>query len=221
MTRLNMSSDMYAPTLDDVADAFGFPAKRPPSEPCYGMVAAVNADGSYQVRLNASSVTTRCANCCTAAVGDRVLVANMDGKCAAIGRVGGEPLPAPADLGMADHVVAQGTSGGWYYEKRASGFAEVWNMWMFPVTSVSGWGSLYGSANALSPGPWPFEFVGIPYVWHCLDGSGNGDYQMGGYTTQANFQTATTAPNLWVITPNSGTYNRGGYVVMQARGRWK
>lgn len=28
MTRLNMSSDMYAPTLDDVADAFGFPAKR-------------------------------------------------------------------------------------------------------------------------------------------------------------------------------------------------
>ena len=54
-----------------------------------------------------------------------------------------------------------------------------------------------------------------------LDGSGNGDYQMGGYTTQANFQTATTAPNLWVITPNSGTYNRGGYVVMQARGRWK
>ena len=44
---------------------------------------------------------------------------------------------------------------------------------------------------------------------------------MGGYTTQANFQTATTAPNLWVITPNSGTYNRGGYVVMQARGRWK
>ena len=69
---------------------------------------------------------------------------------------------------------------------------------------VSGWGSLYSSANALSPGPWPFEFVGIPYVWHCLDGSGNGDYQMGGYTTQANFQTATTAPNLWVITPNSG-----------------
>lgn len=57
----------------------------------YGSVESVNADGSYEVRLNASGVTARCAACCTASAGDRVLVVvKADGKCAAIGRVGGE-----------------------------------------------------------------------------------------------------------------------------------
>lgn len=57
----------------------------------YGSVESVNPDGSYEVRLNASGVTARCAACCTASAGDRVLVVvKADGKCAAIGRVGGE-----------------------------------------------------------------------------------------------------------------------------------
>lgn len=57
----------------------------------YGRVVGVNADGSYQVQLNASSTTTRCVNCCTANIGDRVAVTiKANGKCDAIGRVGGD-----------------------------------------------------------------------------------------------------------------------------------
>lgn len=57
----------------------------------YGRVVGVNSDGSYQVQLNASSTTTRCVNCCTANVGDRVAVAiKANGKCDAVGRVGGD-----------------------------------------------------------------------------------------------------------------------------------
>lgn len=57
----------------------------------YGSVRAVNEDGSYMVQLNASNTLTRCAPFCTAMVGDRVkVVINANGKCDAIGRLGGD-----------------------------------------------------------------------------------------------------------------------------------
>ena len=59
--------------------------------PVYGNVRSVNDDGSYMVQLNASGTLTRCAPCCTAMVGDRVLVLiKPNGKCDAIGRLGGD-----------------------------------------------------------------------------------------------------------------------------------
>ena len=57
----------------------------------WGSVKAVNDDGSYQVQLNTSSVTTRCAAGCTAGVGDRVLVCIMaNGRCVAVSRLEGD-----------------------------------------------------------------------------------------------------------------------------------
>lgn len=68
-----------------------FPEREGKDAHVYGSVKAINEDGSYEVQLNASSVTTRCAPCCTALVGDRVLVIiKLNGKCDAIGRLGGE-----------------------------------------------------------------------------------------------------------------------------------
>lgn len=62
----------------------------------YGSVRAVNEDGSYMVQLNASNTLTRCAPFCTAMVGDRVkVVINANGKCDAIGRLGGVETIAP------------------------------------------------------------------------------------------------------------------------------
>ena len=56
----------------------------------WGSVKAVNSDGSYEVQLNTSSVTTRCAAGCTAGVGDRVLVCIMaNGRCVAVSRLEG------------------------------------------------------------------------------------------------------------------------------------
>lgn len=57
----------------------------------WGSVKSVNSDGSYEVQLNTSSVTTRCAAGCAAGVGDRVLVCIMaNGRCVAVSRLGGD-----------------------------------------------------------------------------------------------------------------------------------
>ncbi|MDO4290272.1 MAG: hypothetical protein Q4C41_03465 [Eggerthellaceae bacterium] len=54
----------------------------------WGVVASVNADGSYEVRLNDSDITTRCARCVAAQAQDRVLVLVMgNGQCVAMAKV--------------------------------------------------------------------------------------------------------------------------------------
>lgn len=54
----------------------------------WGVVASVNQDGSYEVKLNDSDVTTRCARCVAAQAQDRVLVLVMgNGQCVALAKV--------------------------------------------------------------------------------------------------------------------------------------
>lgn len=76
-------------SLEQFGEAF-FPPKQSKVSTAYGTVTAINADGSYQVKLNAIG-TTRCARLCNAAVDDAVFVVIQEnGKCAAVGKVGGE-----------------------------------------------------------------------------------------------------------------------------------
>lgn len=85
---------MTGVSLERLADAL-YPKPEPKNGTAYGTVESVNPDGSYQVKLNASATTTRCAKLCDASVGDRVLVLiQANGHCAAIGRVGGSLQPA-------------------------------------------------------------------------------------------------------------------------------
>ena len=66
-------------TVDDVA-AILFPQHGDGEAKefhCWGTVESVNNDGSYQVKLNESSITTRCAACVSATTGSRVLVLVM------------------------------------------------------------------------------------------------------------------------------------------------
>lgn len=64
---------------------------RPADEHRYGIVRAVNEDGSYEVLLDGDVQTSRCAQYGTALVGDRVLaVTKKDGRNDLIGRLGGE-----------------------------------------------------------------------------------------------------------------------------------
>ena len=84
-------------TIEGFAEAF-FPDEGQRDSTVYGTVASVNQDGSYQVRLNASTTTTRCTKLCDASAGDRVLVLiQANGRCAAVGRVGGDGI-APTVL---------------------------------------------------------------------------------------------------------------------------
>ncbi len=74
-------------TIDQMAKALGFDQKQKQDTHIIGTVQSVNADGSYQVALNKSSVTTKCMPFCDATVNSRVLVLVMkDGKCAAIAK---------------------------------------------------------------------------------------------------------------------------------------
>lgn len=83
---------MTGVSLERLAETL-YPKQEPKNGTAYGTVESVNADGSYQVKLNASATTTRCAKLCDAGVGDRVLVLiQANGHCAAIGRVGGTDL---------------------------------------------------------------------------------------------------------------------------------
>lgn len=75
------------PTIDDMAKALGFDEKQTQDSHTIGTVKSVNPDGSYQVALNRSSVTTKCMPFCDAAAGSRVLVLVMsNGSCAAIAK---------------------------------------------------------------------------------------------------------------------------------------
>lgn len=72
--------------LEQFGKAF-FPEPQRTVHTCFGEVDSVNADGSYQVTLNASG-TTRAVACCTAVAGDRVFVVIQEnGHCVAVGKV--------------------------------------------------------------------------------------------------------------------------------------
>lgn len=85
-------------SLDRIAQAFGMNESKPQDFHQYATVDSINADGSYQVQLNGSLVTTRAAKLCNAAIGDRVLCVVQDGDVAAIGRVGAETPYTPPSV---------------------------------------------------------------------------------------------------------------------------
>lgn len=72
---------------DQVADIL-FRGKTQQEFHTWGVIASVNQDGSYEVKLNDSDVTTRCARCVAAQAHDRVLVLVMgNGQCVALAKV--------------------------------------------------------------------------------------------------------------------------------------
>ena len=85
-------------SLDRIAQAFGMNQTKAPDFHQYATVDSINVDGSYQVQLNGSLVTTRAAKLCNAAIGDRVLCVVQDGDVAAIGKVGAETPYTPPSM---------------------------------------------------------------------------------------------------------------------------
>lgn len=102
---------MTGVSLERLADTL-CPKPEPKNSTAYGTVESINPDGSYQVKLNASSTTTRCAKLCDAEVADRVLVLiQANGHCAAIGRVGGSIPSNDVDWTQSSY------SDGWYMRR--------------------------------------------------------------------------------------------------------
>lgn len=75
---------------DRIRNALRRYENKPVDEHRYGIVRAVNADGSYEVLLDGDVQTSRCSQFDTAEVGDRVLaVTKKDGTNDLLGRLGG------------------------------------------------------------------------------------------------------------------------------------
>lgn len=73
--------------IDQVASVL-LPRKGQQEFHTWGIVSSVNPDGSYEVKLNDSGITTRCAKCVAAQAQDRVLVLVMgNGQCVALAKV--------------------------------------------------------------------------------------------------------------------------------------
>ena len=81
-----------AVTLNDLAKAMNLGKDKTVSdEHVYGEVKAINADRTYQVALNGSDTTTRCARLAGAKVGDTVLVTILkNGYAVVTSTVGGD-----------------------------------------------------------------------------------------------------------------------------------
>ena len=199
---------MTGVSLERLADTL-YPKPEPKNSTAYGTVEAVNADGSYQVKLNASATTTRCAKLCDADVGDRVLVLiQANGHCAAIGRVGGSP----------DRIVEQGTADGWTYRKWESGTAECWGSFThsFNISSKSG-SAWYGSSfNETFPtGLFTSTPEWVGATAYPASGGGIDGLQSTGW------QSSSRTQDFWPYRLESASSGISAKVQVSAKGRWK
>ena len=115
--------------------------------------------------------------------------------------------------GMADHVVAQGTSGIWRWRKWASGDADCRMRTVQTFATTTPWGSLYYDVG--KPGGWafPFAFKETPNV--------SVDLLSGFVFPFANDDaTASKACTFWAI--SAGSYDSLNVTIeVKAEGRWK
>lgn len=185
-------------SLERIADTL-YPKPEPRNSTAYGTVSAVNADGSYQVRLNASATTTRCAKLCDAEVSDRVLVLiQANGHCAAIGRVGGSIEPV-------DTIIEQSTDGNWTYRKWSSGIAECWGTHSFSITLNSRQAKTVSLPTGL--------FTAAPTATVSVGISGTA-------SAQANYTETSSSGLTCYVYSSAGSGTANGWMMVHAFGRW-
>lgn len=93
----------------------------------------------------------------------------LDGAVTSVNGKTGAVTLAAADVGalpandVADHVVAQGTSGGWTYRKWDSGWSECWRVSQVTPTTFTANGTLY--YTDIITIPYPFDFAAAPVAF--------------------------------------------------------
>ena len=114
---------------------------------------------------------------------------------------------------MADHVVAQGTSGIWRWRKWASGDAECRMRTVKTFATTTPWGSLYYDVGKSGGWAFPFAFKEAPNV--------SIDLLNGSLFPVANDDaTASNACTFYAI--SAGAYNSLKCTIeVKAEGRWK
>ena len=194
-------------SLERIADTL-YPKEQPRNSTAYGSVESINADGSYQVKLNSSGTTTRCAKLCDAAVGDRVLVLiQANGHCAAIGRVGGS----------VDRIIEQGTSGDFTYRKYASGVSECWGSVSRTFNISTTWGNLVYSEEWYESFPSGI-FASAPTF--CEIGWASNSGQNWAMVVLGDGLTASKTQGYALARPGGASATVSGKTQVHAIGRW-
>lgn len=119
------------------------------------------------------------------------------------------------NLGAADYIVAEGTSGIWTYRKWASGTAECFCRADFSgLTCTSTWGNMY-CTQYMQIDDFPFAFTKTPSVQ--IDTYGSRD----GVAVLSGWGGATRPPSVLFVRPTSvsGTFELA--CGCRAEGRWK
>ena len=122
-------------TLQDMADALDLkPKKDRKGFAAYGEIKSINPDNTYQVSLNGSDTTVKCARLTGAHVGDVVLVNVLDNGYAVVtGCVGGDTDAGDA-LDLATEAsgdattalnVAEGVNDHFWYDNTGAHITEV------------------------------------------------------------------------------------------------
>lgn len=118
----------------------------------------------------------------------------------------------PSAIGVADYVVAQGTSGGLTYRKWNSGISECWRQDSGRITHHTTWNGFNVFAGSAD---WPTGlFVVNPSVqYNCYIGSG--------YAIAARGALSTTTKFNWEALGTDGGSNIPYYIDIYAIGRWR
>lgn len=74
-----------------------------------------------------------------------------------------EPIPIPESGGGIDSIVAEGTSGIWYYRKWSSGIGECWGRVQQTCEIARTWGDIYVSGTSAGPIPSPAHDYPFPF----------------------------------------------------------
>ena len=202
-----MAMDAY-----DIASLIGGTPTRP-LRLRYGTVAEVGADGTLKVVPDGQTTSVPTVKCCSPAAGSRVALLVNGTEWLAVAVIGGDvaATPDPGDLGIADWVVAEGTSGAWEYQKFASGRALVWGH-MTPTASpyVTDWNGMNGYRT---------PDYAYPFQWVAEPACGYAGYIGSGFAINARFITTTTTCSFYFLSSSAGAQTVHTYCLMA--GRWK
>lgn len=142
---------------------------------------------------------------------EKVLVLDSENKV--LYRPAGSLIP---DLGAADYIVEQGTTGVWTWCKWYSGLAECWGIVTLNVSSWHTWGTLYTS-DQNGYFSYPGIFVAAPVLNANLAGCGASGF----LDVWGNNGTKARTPTMSIVRATSVSSAVNFKISLRAVGRWK
>ena len=122
------------------------------------------------------------------------------------------------NLGVKDFIIAEGTSGDWYYKKYNSGIAVCVAKYEQTKKVETQWGTLY-TTTQFGETDFPFQFVERPQVYITAY---NLTSDQDTWVVQDDIPTATNSGRFFLARASSAVHDVLNFEIMiKAVGRWK